>query len=117
MVDRIIEETSRKDINITKINQMQYAGALLITNKVTPIKQTTNRKPGNGTPAWQQRLQRQIDQLRADLFIINENMSGNTSKKAKRKFKNIQKRHKINTEQQLITLKEDLKQKLQAKAQ
>ena len=40
MVNRIIK-TSPDDMNITNINLMQYAGALLITNKITPAKPTT----------------------------------------------------------------------------
>ena len=113
MVNKIIETTD--DMNITDINLMQFAGALLITNKVTPAKPTTNRKPGNGPPAWQQKFQKQIDQIRSDLSIINEYTTGNTSKKTKQKFKTIQKKHKITKEEQITTLKEDLKQKLQAK--
>ena len=104
-------------MNIADINLMQFAGALLITNKVTPAKPTTNRTPGNRPPAWQQRLQKQIDQLRSDLSIINEYTTANTCKKTKWKFKTIQKKHKITKEEQITTLKEDLKQKLQAKAQ
>ena len=92
---QIIETTSTDDMNITDINLMQFAGALLITNKETPAKPTTNRKPGNGPPAWQQRLQKQIDQLRSDLSIINEYITENTSKKTKQKFKTIWKKHKI----------------------
>ena len=116
MVNKIIETTSTDDMNITDINLMQFAGALLITNKVTPAKPTTNRKSENRPPACQQRLQKQIDQLRSDLSIINEYTTGNTSKKTKCKFKTIQKKHKI-TKEQITTLKEDLKQTLQAKAQ
>ena len=56
MVNKIIETTSTDDMNITDINLMQFAGAFLITNKETPAKPTTNRKPENGPPAWQQRL-------------------------------------------------------------
>ena len=41
MVNRIIKTTSTDDMNITNINLMQYAGALLITNKITPAKPTT----------------------------------------------------------------------------
>ena len=41
MVNRIIETTSTDDMNITNINLMQYTGALLITNKITPAKPTT----------------------------------------------------------------------------
>ena len=110
MVNKIIKTTSTDDINITDINLMQFAGALLITNKETPAKPTTNRKPGNGPPAWQQRLQKQIDQLRSDLSIINEYITGNTRK-------TIWKKHKITKEEQITTLKEDLKPNLQAKAQ
>ena len=91
MVNKIIKKSLTYDMNITDINLMQFAGALLITNKVTPAKPTTNRKPGNGPPAWQQRLQKQKEQLRSDLSIINEYTTGNTSKKTKQKFKTIQK--------------------------
>ena len=114
MVNKIIKTTSTDDMNITDIYLMQFAGALLITNKETTAKPTTNRKTRNGPPAWQQRLQKQIDQLRSDLAIINEYITGNTSKKTKRKFKTIWKKHKITKEEQITTLKEDLKQNLQA---
>ena len=117
MVNKIIETASTDDMNITDINLMQFAGALLITNKETPAKPTTNRKPRNGPPVWQQRLQKQIDQLRSDLSIINEYITANTSKKIKWKFKIIWKKHKITKEEQITTLKEDLKQNLQTKAQ
>ena len=117
MVNKIIETTSTDDMNITDINLMQFAGALLITNKETPAKPTTNRKPANGQLAWQQRLQKQIDQLRSDLSIINEYITGNTSKNTKQKFKAIWKIHKITKEERITTLKEDLKQNLQTKAQ
>ena len=87
MVNKIIKTTSTDDMNITDINLMQFAGVLLTTNKVTPAKATTNRKPGNGPPAWQKSVQKQIDQLRSDLSIINEYTTGNTSKKTKQKFR------------------------------
>ena len=41
MVNRIIETTLTDDMNITNMNLMQYTGALLITNKITPAKPTT----------------------------------------------------------------------------
>ena len=117
MVNKIIETTSTDDMNITDINLMQFAGTLPITNKETAAKPTTNRKPGNGPPAWQQRLQKQINQLRNDLSISSEYITGNTSKKTKWKFKTIWKKHKITKKEQIKSLKEDLKQNLQAKAQ
>ena len=62
-LDKIIGKTSTDNMDLTTINQMQYTVALLITNKITPPKPTTNRKPRGGPPVWQQRLQKQIDQL------------------------------------------------------
>ena len=96
---------------------MQYTAALLITNNITPPKPTTNRKPRGGSPAWQQRLQKQIDQLSGDISIITEYTNGNTTNKIRRKLKTIPKINKITADEQLIACKEDLKQALQAKAQ
>ena len=53
-LDKIIEETSTDNMDLTTINQMQYTAALLITSKITSPKPTTNRKPRGGPPAWQQ---------------------------------------------------------------
>ena len=50
-LDKIIEETSTDNMDLTTINQMQYTAALLITNKITPPKPATNRKPRGGPPA------------------------------------------------------------------
>ena len=112
-LDKIIEETSTDNMDLTTINQMQYTAALLITNKITPPKPATSRKPRGGPPAWQQRLQKQIAQLRGDISIITEYTKGNTTK-IRRKLKTILKKHKITADEQLIACKEDLKQALQA---
>ena len=108
-LDKIIEETSTDDMDLTTINQMQYTAALLITNKITPPKPTTNRKPICGPPAWQQRLQKQIDQLRGDISITTEYTNGYTTNKIRRKLKTILKKHKVTADEQLIACKEDLK--------
>ena len=88
-LDKIIEETSTDNMDLTTINQMQYTAALLITNKITPPKPATNRKPRGRPPAWQQRLQKQIDQLTGDISIITEYTNGNTTNKIRRKLKTI----------------------------
>ena len=103
-LDKIIEETSTDNIHLTTINQMQYTAALLITNKITPPKPTTNRKPRGGPPAWQQRLQKQIHQLRGDISIITEYTNGNTTNKIRRKLKTILKKHKVTADEQLTSL-------------
>ena len=117
ILDKIIEETSTDNMDLTTTNQMQYTAALLITNKKTPTKPATNRKPRGGPPAWQQRLQKQIDQLRRDISILTEYTNGNTTSKVRRKLKTILKKYKITADEQLIACKEDVKQALQAKTQ
>ena len=52
ILDKIIEETSTDNMDLTTINQMQYTAALLITNKVTSPKPATSRKPRSRPPAW-----------------------------------------------------------------
>ena len=104
-------------MDLTAINQMQYTSVLIITNKITSPKPATNRKPRGRPPAWQQRLQKQIDQLRGDISILTEYTKGNTTNKVRRKLKTILKKHKITADEQLIPCKEDLKKALQAKAQ
>ena len=113
----IIAETSTDNMDLTTINQKQYTAALLITNKITPPKPATNRKPRGGPPAWQQIFQKQIDQLRGDISIITEYTKVNTTNKIRRKLKTILKKHKITAAEQLIACKENLKQALQAKTQ
>ena len=115
-LDKIIEETTTDNMDLTTINQMQYTAALLITSKITPPKPTTYRKPRGGPPVWQQRLQKQIDQPRGDISIITEYTKGNTTKTIRTKLKTTLKKHKITADEQLIASKEDLKQALQAKA-
>ena len=116
-LDKIIEETSTDNMDLTTINQMQYTAALLIANKITPPKATTNRKPRGRPRAWQQRLKKQIDQLRGDISIITEYTNGNTTNKIRRKLKTILKKHKVTADEQLIACKEDLRQALQSKTQ
>ena len=116
-LDKIIGEMSIDNIHLTIINQMQYTAALLITNKITPPKPTTNRKPRGAPPAWQQRLQKQIDQLRGDISIIIDYTKGSTTNKLTRKLKTILKKQKVTVDEQLIAIKKDLKQALQVKAQ
>ena len=56
MLDKIIEETSTDNMDLTTINQKQYTAALPITNRMIPPKPATNRKPRGRPPAWQLRL-------------------------------------------------------------
>ena len=84
-LDKVIEETSQDDMDLTTINQQQYTAALVITNKILPPKPQGKKRHIGKPPAWQQRLQRQIDQLRGDISIITEYTKGNSTNKTKQK--------------------------------
>ena len=43
ILDKIIEETSTDNMDLTTTNQMQYTAALLITNKITPMETPPTR--------------------------------------------------------------------------
>ena len=84
ILDKVVEETSQDNMDLTTINQIQYTAALVITNKILPPK-PEYKKTQRGRPlAWQQRLQRQIDQLRGEISIITEYKKGNSTNKTRR---------------------------------
>ena len=95
-------------MDLTTINQKQYTAALVITNKILPPKPQYKKTQRGRPPAWQQRLQKQIDQLRGEISIITEYQKGNSTNKI-RKLKKILKKHKVVSEDQLTACKEDLK--------
>ena len=99
-------------MDLATINQKQYTAALVITNKILPAKPQYKKTQRGRPPAWQQRLQRQIDQLRGEISIITEYTKGNSTNKIRRKLKKILKKHKVGSEDQLTACKEDLKQAL-----
>ena len=68
-LNKVIAETSQDDMDLTTINQKQYTATLVITNKILPPKPQVIKTNIGKTPAWQQRLQRQIDQLRGDISL------------------------------------------------
>ena len=104
-------------MDLTTINQKQYTAVLVIINKILPPKPQYKITQRGRPPAWQQRLQRQIDQLRGEISIITEYQKGNSTNKTRRKLKKILKKHKVASEDQLTASKEDLKQALQSKVQ
>ena len=117
ILDKVVEGTSQDNMDLTTINQKQDTAALVITNKILPPKPQYKKTQRGRPPAWQQRLQRQINQLRDEISIITEYTKGNSINKTRRKLKKILKKHKVASEDQLTACKEDLKQALQSKVQ
>ena len=98
ILDKVVEETSQDNMDLTTINHKQYTAALVITNKILPPKPQYKKTQRGRPPAWPQRLQRQIDQLRGEISIITEYTKGNSTNKTRRKLKKILKKHKVASE-------------------
>lgn len=103
------------DKDITSLNNLLYATARAVTLH-TGIKIKTKKKSHiNKQPKWKANLQKEIDSLRAEISILDElskgiNVNTRKSRKLKRKFN-------IVNQQSITTTKENLKQKMQVKAQ
>ena len=78
MINAIIKELTPQSPYLINLNQLQYTGATLITLKIVPSKQGTNRKVDKSRiPPRKQRLQKQIDEISKDISIISKHPKGN----------------------------------------
>ena len=104
--------------NLNKINLLQYVTAYVISEKLgkTPkLPKTKSNK--RQQPKWRTRIENQIKSMRADLSVITDMAQKGESQKISKKKQRIKKKYKITTNQELQTVRESLKMKIQAKAQ
>ena len=96
--------------NITTTNDLIYAAAV-VTTENAGVKIKKGRKQDE--PMWKRRIENQIKQLRKDLSRIEELKKG---KKIKARFEEELQRKYWLKEKGLITVSEELKQRITAKA-
>ena len=104
--------------NLNNINLLQYVTAHMISEKMgkTPkLPKTKSNK--RQQPKWRTRIENQIKSMRADLSILTDMAQKGESQKISKKKQRIKKKYKITTNQELQTVRESLKMKIQAKAQ
>ena len=109
---------ARETPNLNKINLLQYVTAYVISEKLgkTPkLPKTKSNK--RQQPKWRTRIENQIKSMRADLSVITDMAQKGESQKISKKKQRIKKKYKITTNQELQTVRESLKMKIQAKAQ
>ena len=100
--------------NITILNEILYSTALVIT-KQSGIKIRKRKLNKRKQPAWKEKIEREITNMRSELSIIDEvergvNVHCGRLRKIKRKYR-------IKTDSDIATTSEILKQKIQLKAQ
>jgi aromatic ring-opening dioxygenase catalytic subunit (LigB family) len=92
-----------------------YAATTVITERITePGKKVKNRR---NKDSWKIRIQRQISNWRKELSILIESGSGSDNIKLNTKKRKIFQKYKVTNTIEIAQLIEELKQKLQAKAQ
>ena len=97
---------------------LQYVTAYVIFEKMgkTPkLPKTKNNK--RQQPKWRTRIENQIKSMRADLSVLTDKAQKGENQKISTKKQRIKKKYKITTNQELRTVRESLKMKIQAKAQ
>ena len=97
------------------MKEVIYAGGLLVTEKLNGNpKKFTNRRV-NAKPRSKERTEKEINELRGELSILDELMRG--VKVKSRILNTMKKKYKIKKSDDLTPLKETLKQKIELKVQ
>jgi hypothetical protein len=116
-INGIIEELLKEDeTDITDINLLIYAAATVVTERITKSGKTVKKKKKN-KDSWKMRIQRQISNWRRKLSIFTESGSVPDSIKLNIKKRKIFQKYKVTNAIEIAQLIEELKQKVQAKAQ
>jgi hypothetical protein len=99
--------------NITQCNNLLYAAAYVVTEKLGRIK-SGGKKKKNDEPAWKRRIKGSIKQWRADLSKIKEIQSGKM-KSSGREFDRLNNKYKV-VEKGTVSMIQTLKMKIKAGA-
>jgi hypothetical protein len=109
----MIEELLKEDE--TDINHLIYASGTVITERITkPGKKVKKRR---NKDSWKIRIQRQISNWRVELSILTESGLSSDNIKLNIKKRKIFQKYKVTNAIEIAQLIEELKQKMQAKAQ
>ena len=97
---------------------LQYVTAYVISEnmgKTPKLPKTKSNK--RQQPKWKTKIGNQIKSMRADLSILTDMAQKGETQKISKKKQRIKKKYKITTNQDLQTVRETLKMKIQGKAQ
>jgi hypothetical protein len=115
-INGIIQELLKEhETDITDTNHLIYAAARVITERITKSsKKVKNRR---NKDSWKIRIQGQISNWRTELSILTESGSGSDNIKLNIKKRKIFQKYKVTNAIEIAQLIEDLKHKVQTKAQ
>ena len=101
-----------REPNLNEVNNLIYATAKVVTEECTGSKKRKDNK--RRKPIWKEKIEKEIEQMRGDLSIISELQRGIDVKG--RKCRRMIKIHQL-TKENITSVKETIKQKMQLKAQ
>ena len=104
------------NLNLHVINQMMYATAVTVTERIGVEISTTGKAPQRKCPPWKRRIQRIIEEKRRDISLLKE-IGNPKSTMSQRKSKQVIAKYCIKNDQDVLKKTEELKQQMQAKAQ
>ena len=107
-----VAATMSKDI--TTLNDLFYSTALVVTRQCG-VKLGSKKPPTHKKPAWKRRIEKEIEQMRAEISVLEEVSRGSKVKSGK--VTKLKRKYKIRELEDIPPIKETLKQKVQAKAQ
>jgi hypothetical protein len=105
------EILDEKDLNITELNNLIYAAAMVITEEINGMGEYRLQTQSSTTPPWVRRIQGSINNIRKELSALVEIQRDNrkvTNIKRTRLFK----KYNIEAKESLDRLIEELKQKV-----
>ena len=103
--------------SLNEINQLLYATGFVISGRVGRIPKQRRRRTLHAKPNWQIRIEKQVEKMRGEMSLMTEMLKEEKNSKRSRKRNGITKKYKIKTREDLKTIIEILKMKIQAKAQ
>ena len=103
------------ELDMNDVNTMLYACAKTVESKLG-VKPKKKRKPDkNKKPKWKINIEKEIETMRGEMSILSE-IERNKDPKT-RKARNVIRKYKITNVIDIPSIKEELKQKIQVKAQ
>jgi len=117
MANKVMEEIlDAKDLNITELNHLIYAAAMVITEEINGTAEYKIETQRSKPPPWVRRVQGSINNIRKELSVLVEIKRDNRRVQTIKRTR-LFKKCNIEKEEDLNRLIEELKQKVSAKTQ
>ena len=107
---------NKMDTNLTELNELIYATGKVLQNRCGikhKRKQNSVHKPNK--PKWQVTIDKEIENLRKEISLLEELQKDKEIRSGK--ARNVIRKYKIESNDKIPSIKEEVKQKLQVKAQ